>query len=331
MAKKKDLAMEADYDLDMAQDEATAAAKLPADITGGARQLADYMDIPVDKLIPFQDKKNSDFLPWPEEKFKDLVDSIKTFGVLDAINVRPSKEQNGIYEILEGEHRWKACKEAGLKTIPAHIVRNCTDHMAQTYFSVTNLLRRENTIRDEINGWWFYTEAIRYKRGNEINEMIENGLLTEQYRRENLAISERQMYRLAKLHDLIEPFIVMLEKNAWSVAIAEPISYIPQEKQEDLVPYKEQIKSADTATKLKNLAKGQLDDMKWGKKSIQALLSDKPPVSSAIQKEFRKAASQATSVVKAYIAPEYYGSTKEILSEALALYFAQHPEAKLKK
>ena len=37
MAKKKDLAMEADYDLDMAQDEATAAAKLPADITGGAR------------------------------------------------------------------------------------------------------------------------------------------------------------------------------------------------------------------------------------------------------------------------------------------------------
>lgn len=331
MARKKDPMMEENYELDMSPDEATAAAKLPADITGGAHQLADYMEIPCDKLIPFQDKKNSDFLPWPDDKFQDLVDSIRTFGVLDAINVRPAMDQPGIYEILEGEHRWRASQKAGLKTIPAHVVRNCTDHMAQTYFSVTNLLRRENTIRDEINGWWFYTEAIRYKRGNEIDQMIENGLLTEQFRKENLTISTRQMYRLAKLHDLIEPFIVMLEKGEWSVAIAEPIAYIPQDKQETLVPYKEQIKSADIATKLKNLAKGQLDDRKWGKKAIETLLSDKPFVSSAVQKEFRRAASQATSIVRARIAPEFYGSTKEILSEALDLYFAKHPEAKRKK
>lgn len=331
MAKKKDPMMEENYELDMSPDEATVAAKLPADITGGAHQLVDYMEIPCDKLIPFQNKKNSDFLPWPEDKFQDLVDSIKTFGVLDAINVRPAMDKPGIYEILEGEHRWKASQKAGLKTIPAHVVRNCTDHMAETYFSVTNLLRRENTIRDEINGWWFYTEAIRYKRGNEIDQMIENGLLTEQYRRENLTISARQMYRLAKLHDLIEPFIVMLEKGAWSVAIAEPIAYIPQDKQEILVPYKERIKSADTSTKLKNLAKGQMSDMKWGKAAIESLLSDKPLVSSTLQKEFRKAASQATSIIKARIAPEYYGSTKKILSEALDLYFSKHPEANLKK
>jgi hypothetical protein len=323
--------MEEYYELDMSPDEATAAAKLPADITGGAHQLNDYMELPCDKLIPYQDKRNSDFLPWPEEKFRELVDSIRTFGVLDAINVRPAQNKPGFYEILEGEHRWKACLEVGLKAIPAHVVRNCTDHMAQTYFSVTNLLRRENTIRDEINGWWFYTEAIRYKRGNEIDKMIENGLLTEEFRRENLAISERQMYRLAKLHDLIEPFIVMLEKNLWSVAIAEPIAYLPQDKQAFLEPYKDLIRNAETAAKLRSLAKGQLDGLEWGKAAIETLLTNKPAVTSDTQKEFRRAASQATSIVKARISPEFYSSTKLILSEALDLYFAKHPEAERKK
>lgn len=329
MAKKKNLEMEANYEVDWSPDEAVAAAKLPADITGGIHPLSDYMDIPCDKLLVFQNKQDSDFLPWPEERFQELVDSIREVGVLDAINVRPSLDNPGYYEILEGEHRWKASKAAGRKTIPAHVIRDCDDHMAQTYFSITNILRRENTIRDEINGWWMYTQAIRYKHGDEIEQLIDNGLIGEELRKENLPM--RKVYRYAKLHNLLEPFIAMLENKTMSIQVAEPLSYLTQEQQTLVLPYKDKIKNVEMSTKIRNLARGQLDDMRWGKEALAQLFADKPIIQNTAQKEFRAAASKAASIIKKRIAPAYYASAEDLLNEALDLYFKKHPEAKLEK
>ena len=49
---------------------------------------------------------------------KDLVESIKKFGVLQPICVRPHPIKKGKYEIVYGQRRWVACKKLGLKTIP---------------------------------------------------------------------------------------------------------------------------------------------------------------------------------------------------------------------
>jgi ParB family chromosome partitioning protein len=73
------------------------------------------MDIPIESIEPN---------PWnPRTTFEDmamqeLVDSIKRFGVLQPICVRPHPTKKGKYQIVYGQRRWVACKKLGLKTIP---------------------------------------------------------------------------------------------------------------------------------------------------------------------------------------------------------------------
>ncbi|WP_297083564.1 ParB/RepB/Spo0J family partition protein [uncultured Demequina sp.] len=77
------------------------------------------------------------------EALAELVGSIKEIGVLQPIVVRPHPEGDG-YELIMGERRLRATKEAGLETIPA-IVRETDD---------TDLLRDalvENLHRSQLN------------------------------------------------------------------------------------------------------------------------------------------------------------------------------------
>jgi ParB family chromosome partitioning protein len=65
------------------------------------------------------------------EAFKELVHSIREFGVLQPIAVRPLGEKNGEpnYELIMGERRLRASKEAGLTKIPAVIRETEDDNM----------------------------------------------------------------------------------------------------------------------------------------------------------------------------------------------------------
>ena len=61
---------------------------------------------------PKQPRKNFD-----QEALRTLADSISEVGVLSPILVR--QKENGLYEIIAGERRWRASKLAGKKKIPA--------------------------------------------------------------------------------------------------------------------------------------------------------------------------------------------------------------------
>ncbi|HEX5255565.1 MAG TPA: ParB/RepB/Spo0J family partition protein [Mycobacterium sp.] len=61
-----------------------------------------------------------------EEALSELVHSIREFGLLQPIVVRPVKDSGARYQIVMGERRWRAAQEAGLATIPA-IVRETGD------------------------------------------------------------------------------------------------------------------------------------------------------------------------------------------------------------
>nr|WP_213269436.1 ParB/RepB/Spo0J family partition protein [Hyphomonas sp.] len=58
-----------------------------------------------------------------EENLRELADSLKAKGVLQAILVRPDPKEEGKYQIIAGERRWRAARMAGLSSIPA-VVRN---------------------------------------------------------------------------------------------------------------------------------------------------------------------------------------------------------------
>ena len=60
--------------------------------------------------------------------------------MLQPIMVR--RKGDGIYELIAGERRWRASKEAGLETIPV-VIRNCSDQESLLLALVENLQRED--------------------------------------------------------------------------------------------------------------------------------------------------------------------------------------------
>lgn len=83
---------------------------------------------------PFQPRRE---MGGPE--FEELVASIRRHGVLQPIIVRPSGEG---YEIVAGERRWRAAREAGLVRIPA-VVREIRDKEMLEVALIENLRRED--------------------------------------------------------------------------------------------------------------------------------------------------------------------------------------------
>jgi ParB family chromosome partitioning protein len=73
-----------------------------------------------------------------EEALGALADSIREVGVLQPVLVRPTDD--GRYELIAGERRWRAARRVGLQTIPA-LVRETDDSTALEHALVENLHR----------------------------------------------------------------------------------------------------------------------------------------------------------------------------------------------
>src|SRR5208282_1832048 len=101
---------------------------------------------------------------------KALTDDVKRRGVLEAIMVRPfgSRDQ-GKYEIVFGERRWRASKAAELKTIPC-MVRELSSYEAAELATVENLHRKDLHFLDEARG--FLKLGSDGKTADDIAEMI---------------------------------------------------------------------------------------------------------------------------------------------------------------
>lgn len=95
------------------------------------------INIKVDKLYPF---KNHPFKLYEGERLEDMVESIKEFGIITPILVRPLGEDK--YEILSGHNRSNAGAIAGLDEIPAVVIEELTDEEAMLIVTETNLIQR---------------------------------------------------------------------------------------------------------------------------------------------------------------------------------------------
>ena len=104
-------------------------------------------EIPVDDINPgrFQPRTNFD-----EEKLIELTNSIKNHGVLSPILVREVGLNK--YEVIAGERRLRASKNAGLKTIPA-LVDQKQDKDALESALIENLQREDLNAVEEARGY----------------------------------------------------------------------------------------------------------------------------------------------------------------------------------
>ena len=111
----------------------TAAFDLGAMLGTPAALRNEVKQIPCDMLIPYHNHK---FTLYEGERLDDMVESIRTNGVLIPIIVQPAS--GGKYEILIGHNRWNASKLAGLPTVPAIIKEGLTEEEAELYMVESN-------------------------------------------------------------------------------------------------------------------------------------------------------------------------------------------------
>ena len=136
----------------------------------------------IDDITPNAKQPRTNFDP---DDFAELVGSIREFGVLQPISVRSLGKQNGVdkYELIMGERRLRASKEAGLTQIPA-VIRETGDE---------NMLRDallENLHRSDLNA---IEEASAYQ------QLLEEYGCTQDQLAEKLSRSRPQITNTIRL------------------------------------------------------------------------------------------------------------------------------------
>jgi len=104
-------------------------------------------NIKIIEIEPNPEQPRTDF---DEDSLEELAMSIKEYGVITPIIVK--KADNGFYQIVAGERRWRASKKAGLKKIPA-IVKTFSDMETQEVALIENLQRKDLNPVEEALGY----------------------------------------------------------------------------------------------------------------------------------------------------------------------------------
>lgn len=100
-------------------------------------------EVPVASIRP---NPNQPRVHFDEESLSELTASVQQIGVLQPVLVRPLDD--GIYELVAGERRWRAAGRAGLATIPA-VIRATDDLASVEQALVENLHRQDLTALEE--------------------------------------------------------------------------------------------------------------------------------------------------------------------------------------
>ncbi|WP_300344078.1 ParB/RepB/Spo0J family partition protein [Nesterenkonia sp.] len=102
-------------------------------------EATEFREVPVSQIRPNPRQPREVF---DEDEMNELIHSVREIGVLQPIVVRPAED--GAFELIMGERRWRASEAAGRETIPA-VIRRTSDE---------DLLRDallENIHRSELN------------------------------------------------------------------------------------------------------------------------------------------------------------------------------------
>ncbi|QJA09805.1 ParB/RepB/Spo0J family partition protein [Romboutsia sp. CE17] len=150
----------------------------------------EIVDLNIDKVYPNDEQPRKRF---DEEKIKILSDSIKSYGVLQPIVVKP--DENGKYMIIAGERRYRASRMAKKDSIPAVI----KDLPVRDIMEIALI---ENLQREDLNP---VEEALAYR------SLINNHHVTQEEISEAVGKSRPHITNTIRLLNLRKEVLNMIE------------------------------------------------------------------------------------------------------------------------
>jgi len=193
------------------------------------------MEIEINRIHAFKDHP---FKVLDDEKMADLVESVKTYGVLTPVLLRSDGENR--YEMISGHRRMHAAVIAGLATIPA-IVRDLSDDDAVIAMVDANIQREELLPSEKAFAYRMKLEAMK-RQGVRVDLTCDQnehklGKKSREVLGEQLGISSAQIQRYIRLTELIPELLDMVDVKKLNFTIAVDISYIDKEMQKWIYEY----------------------------------------------------------------------------------------------
>ena len=194
------------------------------------------MDIEIEKIRPF---RNHPFKVLDDEKMQDLIESIRTNGILSPVLIRPVG--NDRYEMVSGHRRMHAAQLLGQERVPA-IIREMTDDEATVKMVDSNIQREELLPSEKAFAYKMKLEAMK-RQGirNDLtsgqNDQKLNGIVSRDLLAEELGESSKQIQRYIRLTELLPELLDLVDKKRLQFTVAVEISYIDSEVQKWIYEY----------------------------------------------------------------------------------------------
>lgn len=190
--------------------------------------------VDINKVEPNRNQPRQYF---DKDKLKDLADSIKQHGLITPILVQ---DRGTYYEIVAGERRWRASKEAGLKKVPV-IIRNFTEQ------EILEISLIENIQREDLNA---IEEARTYKRlMTEFN--LKQDEVADRVSKSRATIANS--VRLLKLCDNVQQMIIDGELSEGHARAIIPIENPDEQYRIALKIYNDKMSVRDIEKYIKNM------------------------------------------------------------------------------
>ena len=188
-------------------------------------------ELRLSQIVPNRDQPRKVFA---DDALKELTDSISKHGLIQPLLVRPLDD--GTYQIVAGERRWRASRLAGLEKVPV-VIREMSDNETMELALIENLQREDLNPIEEATGYKtlmdvfsMTQEQVASRVGKsrptvanalrllllttEESEALQNGEITSGHARALLAIPEGEIRKQA----------FILAKNGASVREIENIA-----------------------------------------------------------------------------------------------------------
>jgi len=196
------------------------------------------------------------------EKFLELVESVRTRGVLQSLLVRelPDPENPGavIYGLIDGLHRYTAAKEAGVEVVPA-VITSMDEGQVEEAQIIANIHRVE-------------TKPVEYSKGL-LRILQRNPLMTESELATTLSKSPTWLKERLNLIKLSDGLQELVDTNKIGLANAYALAKLPPEEQMDFADRAQTMAPNQFIPLANGRAKELRDAAKQGRQASEAVFT----------------------------------------------------------
>lgn len=233
------------------------------------------MDSPISMIQDFPDHP---YKVRDDENMAELVESVKTRGLIQPVLVRPI--DNGMYEMVSGHRRKRAFELANIEKIPAR-VQNLTRDEAILSMVDSNLQRDEILPSEKAFAFKMRLEAMKRQSGRPSKNSVPvaqnfEGKTSREILGEQVGESQDQIRRYIRLTNLIPEILDLVDDKKIAMRPAVEISYLTPEEQlnlADAIDAEQCTPSHDQTLRMKRFSQ----EGKLTKEAIEAIMSEEKP------------------------------------------------------